>query len=93
MTIGVLQLDLLIPGAQSLKDKRRIIKSLKERLRNRYNCSVAEIEFQDMWQRSRVAACIVGNDVRHVNSQLSNVVAYVEANSAAELADYRIEML
>jgi len=93
VTIGALQLDLLIPGAQSLKDKRRVIKSLKERLHNRFNCSVAEIDFQDTWRRSRLAVCIIGNDVRHVNSQLSSVVAYVAANSAAELADYRIEML
>ncbi len=93
MTIGALQLDLLIPGARSLKDKRRVIKSIKERIRNRFNCSVAEVEFQDMWRRSRMAVCIVGNDVRHVNSQLSSVVTFVAANSTAELADYRIEML
>ncbi len=93
MTIGSLQLDLLIRDAQSLKDKRRVVKSLKDRLHKRFNCSVAETEFQDVWQRSRIAVCIVGNDVRHVNSQLSGVVAFVAANSAAELADYRIEML
>ena len=93
MTIGTLQLDLLIPGAQSLKDKRRVIKSLKERLHNRFNCSVAEIEFQDTWQRSRFAVCVVSNDVRHVNSELSSIVTYVSTSSGAELADYRIEML
>ncbi len=93
MTIGTLNLYLLIPGAQSLKNKRRVVKSLKERLHNRFNCSVAEVEYQDTWQRSRIAVCIIGNDVRHVNSQLSSVVAYVSTNSEALLADYRIEML
>ena len=93
MTIGTLQLDLLIPGARSLKDKRRVIKSLKERLHNRFNCSVAETEFQDTWQRSRIVVAVVSNDVRHVNSQLSNIVTYVSNSSGAELADYRIEML
>lgn len=93
MTVGTLQLDLLIPEARSLKDKRRVIKSLKDRLRNRFNCSVAEVAFQDTWQRSRIAACVVGTDVRHVNSQLSSMADYVSTNSAAVLADYRIEML
>ena len=51
MTIGLLQLDLLLPEANSLKDKRRIIKSLKDRLHNRFNCSVAETEHQDVWRQ------------------------------------------
>lgn len=93
MTIGSLQLDLLIPEAHSLKDKRRVVKGLKDRLHHRFNCSVAEVAFQDNWQRSRLAACVVGNDVRHVNSQLSSIVNYVTTGSAAVLADYRIEML
>jgi len=93
VTIGTLQIDLLIPDARSLKDKRRVIKSLIGRIHNRFNCSVAEIEFQDTWQRSRIAACVVGNDVRHVNSQLSSIVNFVSLNSSAVLADYRIEML
>jgi len=93
VTIGLLQLDLLLPEANSLKDKRRIIKSLKDRLHNRFNCSVAETEHQDVWRRSRIAVCIVGGDASHVNSQLSSIVAFVERNSGAVLADYRIEML
>lgn len=93
MTIGLLELDLLIPGANSLKDKRRAIKSLKERLRNRFNCSVAETEHMDIWRRARLAVCIVSTDVRHVNSQLSSVVAFVASANRTELVDYRIEML
>lgn len=93
MTIGLLELDLLIPGANSLKDKRRAIKSLKDRLRARYNCSVAETGQQDTWRRSRIAVCIVSNDVRHVNSQLSSIVSWVATGSRTELVDYRIEML
>lgn len=93
MTIGLLQLELLLPDANSLKDKRRVLKSLKDKLHNKFNCSVAEMEHQDTWRRAGLAVCIVGSDIRHVNSQLSSVVSFIELNSRALLADYRIEML
>lgn len=93
MTIGVLYLDLLIPGANSLKDKRRVIKSVKEKLRHRFNCSVAETEFMDLWRRSRLVVCVVSNESAHANSQLSEIAKFVAMNAAAELADYRIELL
>lgn len=93
MTIGLLQIDLLLPEARSLKDKRRVIKSLKDRLHNRFNCSVAETGQQDAWQRATLAVCIVGGESGHVNSQLSHVVTFVETSCPAILADYRIEML
>lgn len=93
MTIGLLQLDLLVPGARSLKDKRRVLKSLKQVLRNRYNCSVAEVEFQDLWNRARLAACVVSGDSRHANDELNEIARFVSTHHAAQLADYRIEML
>lgn len=93
MTIGLLKLELLLPEARSLKDKRRVIKSLKDRLHNKFNCSVAETDGQDLWQRCTLAVCIVGGESRHVNSQLTAVVSFIEMNCPAVLADYRIEML
>ncbi|MFA7692938.1 MAG: DUF503 domain-containing protein [Candidatus Hydrogenedentes bacterium] len=93
MTIGLLQMELLLPEARSLKDKRRLIKSLKDRLHNKFNCSVAETGGQDLWQRSSLAVCIVGGDSRHVNSQLNTVVTYVEMSAAVVLVDYRMELL
>ena len=93
MTIGVLQMDLLVPGARSLKDKRRVIKSLKQLLHNRYNCSVAEIDFQDMWGRARLAVCVVSGESRHANEELNEIVRFASTKQGAELLDYRIEML
>ena len=61
-------MDFLIPGSRSLKDKRRALKSLKQLLHNRYNCSVAETEFQDVWTRCRLVACVVSGDSRHANT-------------------------
>jgi uncharacterized protein YlxP (DUF503 family) len=93
VTVGLLQLDLLVPGSRSLKDKRRVIKGMKDRMHNRFNCSVAETEYQDLWNRARLAVAVVSDDVRHVNSQLDEIVRFASGQPGAELADYSIEML
>jgi len=93
VAIGVLYIDLLVPGARSLKDKRRVVKSLKERLRSRFNCSVAETEHQDRWGRAALTVCVVSNDGRHANTQLNEIARFASTHNGAELASYEIEML
>jgi len=93
VTIGVLQLDLRIPGARSLKDKRRVLTSLKQMLRNRFNCSVAEVACQDVWGRARLAVCVVSGESRHANEQLNKIASFAANKGGAELLDYQIEML
>ena len=93
MTIGLLTLDILIPGARSLKDKRRVVKSLKDRIRNRYNASVAEVEFLDEWRRARVAVCVVARESRFANTQLNGIARYAVSSTGAEIANIDIEML
>jgi len=93
VTIGLLQIDLRIAGSRSLKDKRRVLKSLKQQLRNRFNCSVAEIDYKDQWSRARIAACVVGDDARFVNTQLNEIARFVEFKGGAEILDYTIEMM
>jgi len=93
MTIGVLQMELRIHGSRSLKMKRRVVKSLKERIRNRYNCSIAEVGFKDQWARAQLAASVIGDDSRHVNTQLNEIVNFASNHSQAELTGYHIEML
>lgn len=68
--IGVLTLELHLPEAQSLKDKRHWVRGLKERLRNRHNVAVAEIDFQDVWKRGLVAAVTVSNSRAHCEQVL-----------------------
>jgi uncharacterized protein YlxP (DUF503 family) len=60
--IGVLTLEIRVEDSHSLKDKRHVVKSLKDRLRHKFNVSVAEIDYQDLWQRSLVAAVTVAPD-------------------------------
>ncbi len=93
MTIGVLQMDFLIPGARSLKEKRRVINSLKQQLGNRYNCSVAETGFLELWGRAQLTACVVSNESRHANDQLNEIARFSANKPGAELLGYRIEML
>lgn len=93
MTIGVLHLDLLIHGSHSLKEKRRVLKSLKDRLRSRFNCSVAETDHQDLWARARLTVCVVSSESRHANEQLNAIARFAAAHHGAELINYGIEML
>lgn len=93
MTIGVLQMDFLIPGARSLKEKRRVINSLKQQVSHRYNCSIAETDFLDLWGRGQLTACVVSNESRHANDQLNEIARFASNKPGAELLGYRIEML
>ena len=93
MTVGLLTLDIRVPGSRSLKDKRRVVKSLKEQMRGRYNCSVAEVGFKDQWARAEVVVAVVGDDSRFVNTQLNEIARFASNKNGAELLDCRIEML
>lgn len=93
MTIAVLQMDFLIPGSRSLKEKRRVVSSIKQVMRNRFNCSVAEVDCKDQWARARLAACVVSDDSRHANAQANEIARFASSHSDAELIDYKIEML
>ena len=72
-SIGVLILELRLDDAHSLKDKRHYIKSLKDRLRSKFNVSVAEIDYQDLWQRGLVAVATVSADQVYAQQVLQNV--------------------
>jgi hypothetical protein len=92
MIIGTLTVRLALREAHSLKDKRHVIKGLKDRLRNKFNVSVAEVDHQDEWQRADLGIAMVGTDTRYVNSVLSSVVDHLRFVAGAELVDYELEM-
>ena len=91
MQIGTVLLKLAIHEARSLKDKRRVVKSLKEKLRNHFNVSVSEIEAQDVRQSAVLAVAIVGNNHRFLDESLSKVVDYVKSFRPGLLIDYEID--
>ena len=92
MTVGVLHLKLMIRESYSLKDKRRVIKGLKDRLRNRHNVSVAETESHDNRQQAVLGVAMVGADKKHVESSLTAIVNFVRETPHAELIDYETEL-
>jgi hypothetical protein len=91
MIIGVLQLHLFIPQANSLKFKRMILKSLKDKIRHKFNVSVAEVNMLDKWQRQDVVVVCVNSNKKLVNSVLCKIVDLVDTQHAIELVDYTIE--
>ena len=78
MHIGLLQLDVHIPYAHSLKDKRMALRSLKDRLRKRYNVSISELDHQDLWQRAAVGIVSIGPDAGYLETQLNLALDEVE---------------
>ncbi len=93
MTIGVLQLELSIADAMSLKDKRRAVKSLKDRIAHGHNVSIAEVGALDAHRRSILGIAMVSNDSRYVEGALSKLVDFVKTVPSVDLVDYQIELL
>jgi uncharacterized protein YlxP (DUF503 family) len=93
MHIGVLQVEISIPDAMSLKDKRQVVKSLKDRIAHGHNVSIAEVGALDEHRRSIIGMAMVSNDKRYVEGALSKLVDFVRMESRASLIDYQIEML
>jgi len=93
MTIGVLRVDLRIVGAQSLKGKRQVIKSIKDRIRAKFNVSVAEVSHEDLWQMAGLAIVLVSNSLNHAHSMLSNVMKFMENEGDVEIIDMQTEFL
>jgi hypothetical protein len=93
MTVGVLSIRLLIPGSHSLKDKRRALRSIKDRLRTGFNVSVAEVDCQDVWQTAVLAVAAVGADRGVVDGLLGKVSDLVRRNRQVEVVKCEKEFL
>ena len=93
MVVGVLQIRLLIRDAQSLKDKRRVVKGLRDRLRNEFNVSASEVDALDLRQTAVLGVALATNDRRFADQVLAKVVDYVRRAPGAELVDYETEIL
>lgn len=91
--VGLCTIELFIADSQSLKDKRQVLLSLKDRLRQKFNLSVAEVEAQDLWQKAVLAFACVANDGRHVNQVLDQALNLVRENPMVEIVQSRIELL
>jgi uncharacterized protein YlxP (DUF503 family) len=93
MVIGVVSWALHLAGAQSLKDKRGVIKSMKDRMHNEFNVSVAETAHHDSWQTAELTACVVAVDRVHAERVLQEVDRFVEANPLCRITDSQTSFL
>ncbi len=93
MFIGALQIELMIPDSSSLKEKRMVVRSIKQRLQNKYNISVAEIDHQDLWQRATLGIAMVANDTRFLNEALDKILNFVDDQDQSQVIDHQIEIL
>ena len=92
MFIGVCTIELHVPESGSLKTKRHSIRSLKDRIRNKFNVSVAEIDDNDLWQKASLAVAAVSNDKSHLNQTLDHVLNMVRSVPEISLLDFHIEI-
>lgn len=92
MFVGTLRLAYFLPGSRSLKDRRSVLNSLKDRVRARFNASVAEVEAEDVWQRATVAVAVVGGDWSYVSGQLDAIVRLLESDPRAQVLDLEREI-
>jgi uncharacterized protein YlxP (DUF503 family) len=92
VTLGTLEIVLLIRESHSLKSRRRVVRSLVDRIRSRFNVSVADLGDQNVWQKAVIGVAVVANDGRFVNEVLSKVLALVSSDPRAEVIDQSMEI-
>ncbi len=94
MNIGVCRVEIRLPESQSLKDKRRIIKSLIARLQNEYRISVAEVENHELWQLASIGIACVSNHSRHADEVLANALNFIVHNyPQVEIVSHETEII
>jgi uncharacterized protein len=93
MLVGICQIEIFIPESGSLKSKRFILSSMKARLRNKFNISIAEVDDNDKWQRSTLGVAVVSNERRFIEQVVSQVINTIEADDKVELTRHQLEII
>ena len=91
MIIAAAEITLIIPENASLKGKRRVVKSLVERVRHKFEAAVAEVGDNDLWQKAKVGIALVGNDAQLLESRLQQIMKFIENQHLAEIIDSQVE--
>jgi uncharacterized protein YlxP (DUF503 family) len=93
LIIGFMTLDILLPYCDSLKEKRMVIKGIKDKIRHKFNVSIAEVDYQDKWQRAQLAIVQVGNDYHFIEKNMNLIFNLIESNGKLEIASHSLEYL
>ena len=93
MTVGLCLVEMHLAGCHSLKEKRRILRHVKDRLRGKFNLAIAELEHQDLWQRATLGVVSISSSREPVESCFRQVRALLEAEVPGELTSFHVEYL
>jgi uncharacterized protein YlxP (DUF503 family) len=91
--VGALKVEVRVPGVSSLKEKRQVIKSVKDRIRHRFNASIAEVDHQDKWQRAALGVAVVGTDGGYVRGALDELLRFIRGARGLEVTFHETEIL
>ena len=93
MKVGCCSIKFFLHGNQSLKEKRRIVSSIRDRLKNKFNVSIAEIGDQDVWQNLHMGIVAVSSDHRYLEGLMNQLVDFIENMHLAEITDCQIKII
>jgi uncharacterized protein YlxP (DUF503 family) len=93
MVVGLASIEVHIPESGSLKSKRHFIKRIKDRVKNRFNVSIAEVDHNELWQRATLGVSVVANEKQFANQVLSQVVDFISKENGVQILDYSMELL
>jgi uncharacterized protein YlxP (DUF503 family) len=93
MIIGILVIEIFINSSCSLKEKRFVLKSIKDKLKNKFNVSVAELEYQDKWQRAEVGIALISNSQPHAEKSLQNIFRFLDKADTYEIISYQFDYI
>ena len=92
MVVGTCRVSLHIPDSGSLKAKRFVLRSLKDKVRNKFNVSIAEVDDFDLWQRATVGVAVVSRDGHFANQVISNVVGMIESDRSISVIEIQTDL-
>ncbi|MDX9701715.1 MAG: DUF503 domain-containing protein [Candidatus Auribacterota bacterium] len=93
MVIAFMQVELRIPESRSLKAKRMVVRSIKDRTHNKFNVSIAEIDYQNIWDSAIFGIACVATDQKYASQVLESVVQFIQSFPQIQVIDYCVEML
>ncbi len=91
--VAILSLSLFLPESQSLKDKRMVLRALKDKMRAKFNISVAELDTLDKWQIAICGIAMIGNDQRYLDGCIQNILSFIEGFDQIRISDYEISFI
>ena len=92
MIVAAARLTLIIPENDSLKGKRKVVKSLIEKARHKFDAAMAEVGDNDLWQKAQIGLALVGNDPQNLSSRLDQIMKFMENQHLAEIIDSQVEL-